>query len=270
MRASRVVLRGPEVAVAEVHCDGDEVTWSAEESVTNFGIVLVRRGLFRRRVDGVESLADAASAYLQVSGSTQQMAHPCGGDVCTFLALSRTLLGSLVDQAERAPASTHLLFTTSATGLAHRLLLGRAAQGADAFELTERATALGGELLHAVASDDALDGRTPSPRTRAIVDRARQELSTDLHLGLGDLARRAGVSAFYLSRIFRRATGWTLSRYRAELRRRRALERLAAGERNLANLAAELGYSDQAHLTRSLRSAIGATPGALRSQLDGG
>jgi len=75
------------------------------------------------------------------------------------------------------------------------------------------------------------------------------------------------VSAYHLSRTFRRVTGLTLSHYRIRLRLRRAMERLAAGERDLAGLAADLGFADQAHLTRALRAETGTTPGALRTLL---
>ena len=44
----------------------------------------------------------------------------------------------------------------------------------------------------------------------------------------------------------------------------RALERLEQGERSLARLAADLGFADQAHLTRTMREHTGYTPGALR------
>ena len=51
------------------------------------------------------------------------------------------------------------------------------------------------------------------------------------------------------------------------LRARAALERLAEGEQNLARLAAELGFADQSHLCRVVRSETGATPAALRAAL---
>ena len=51
------------------------------------------------------------------------------------------------------------------------------------------------------------------------------------------------------------------------LRARTVLERLAGGERNLARLAADLGYADQSHLCRVLRSETGRAPSALRSVL---
>jgi AraC-like DNA-binding protein len=51
------------------------------------------------------------------------------------------------------------------------------------------------------------------------------------------------------------------------LRVRAALERLAGGERSLARLAADLGFADQSHLCRVIRSETGHTPSALRRAL---
>ena len=48
------------------------------------------------------------------------------------------------------------------------------------------------------------------------------------------------------------------------LRVRAALERLSGGERDLARLAAELGFADQSHLCRVVRAETGGTPSALR------
>jgi AraC-like DNA-binding protein len=51
------------------------------------------------------------------------------------------------------------------------------------------------------------------------------------------------------------------------LRTRAALERLAAGENNLARLAADLGFADQSHLCRVVRSEYGVPPSVLRRLL---
>jgi AraC-like DNA-binding protein len=45
---------------------------------------------------------------------------------------------------------------------------------------------------------------------------------------------------------------------------------VAAGEENLADLAAELGFADHSHLVRVLRRAIGQPPSALRRRFRGG
>jgi len=76
-----------------------------------------------------------------------------------------------------------------------------------------------------------------------------------------------GVDAFQLSRAFRTETGLTLSAYRRRLRVSLTLERLAAGEQSLAGLAAEAGFADQAHMTRTLRRETDLTPGQLRRLL---
>jgi AraC-like DNA-binding protein len=268
MRTAQVLLGGPPVTVAEVGCDATTARWSQPEPVTSFGVVLVGSGLFRRRVDGVESLADPVAGYLQRPGSIQQVAHPCGGDRCTVIIPSPVLLGSLVDHA--AGAGDQPLFTAPALDLGHRMLLARARQGADSFELTERAIALAGGLLMPLAPDRAGAARPGTAiRTWRLIDQVRQLLAERTELGLDDLAQAAGVSAYHLSRTFRRVTGLTLSRYRTRLRLRRAMQRLAAGDGDLAGLAAELGFADQAHLTRALRAETGTTPAALRTLLTG-
>jgi AraC-like DNA-binding protein len=269
MRRARVLLGGPAVTVAEVGCAGGDASWSGEEPVTSLGVVLVRSGLFRRRVDGVEWVAEPAAGYLQRPGSTQQVAHPCGGDVCTVITLSPGVLEP-VGLAPRGPAERPL-YTSPAVDMAHRVLVARARQGADRLELAERATVLAGGLLLALAPDRAGAAR-PGAATRAarLVDRARQLLAERTDVGLDDLAQAAGVSAYHLSRSFRRVTGLTMSRYRTRLRLRRAMERLAAGEGDLAGLAADLGFADQAHLTRALRAETGTTPAALRRALTAG
>ena len=264
MQTARVLLDGSAVAVAEHSCDASHARWSAEEPLTSLSVVLVRSGLFRRRVEGVESVAEPTAGYLQRPGSIQQVAHPCGGDRSTVITPSPLILGTLADHG----LADQPLFTSPAVDMAHRVLVARARQGAERFELAERATALAGGLLLSLASDRAGAARPATgTRARQLVDQARQLLAEHTNLGLDDLAQAAGVSAYHLSHTFRRVTGLTLSHYRIRLRLRRAMERLAAGERDLAGLAADLGFADQAHLTRALRAETGTTPGALRTLL---
>ncbi|WP_344660560.1 AraC family transcriptional regulator [Catenulispora subtropica] len=87
---------------------------------------------------------------------------------------------------------------------------------------------------------------------------------------LCSLADLLSVSPFRLSRVFSRRTGVSLTRYRNRVRVGRAMERLGGGETALADLAAELGFADQAHLTRTVRDHVGHTPVALRRLLTGG
>jgi transcriptional regulator GlxA family with amidase domain len=77
-------------------------------------------------------------------------------------------------------------------------------------------------------------------------------------------ARRAGLSREYASRLHRRCLGLPPSAVRAEERLRRALALLADTRMPLSQVAIEAGFADQAHLTRTIRTATGRTPGDLR------
>ncbi|TDC11494.1 AraC family transcriptional regulator [Nonomuraea longispora] len=100
-------------------------------------------------------------------------------------------------------------------------------------------------------------------------DRAREAVLAD-EPGCGNLvalSRRLGTSPSHLSHTFRHHVGMPLGRYRNRVRVSRALTRLDQGETDLAALAAGLGFSDQAHLTRVMRGEPGHTPGRVRALL---
>ncbi|MEV4377690.1 helix-turn-helix domain-containing protein [Streptosporangium sp. NPDC049644] len=76
-----------------------------------------------------------------------------------------------------------------------------------------------------------------------------------------ELAARSGRSVRSLQRLFRDQVGigpkWVIRRFRLH----EAAERVYRGL-DLATLAAELGYTDQAHLTRDFTAAVGMPPAA--------
>ena len=83
-----------------------------------------------------------------------------------------------------------------------------------------------------------------------------------------DVLRRARASNSPSAKLrgFRQAYGTTAKRFRAELRAQRALRTLPGWTETLGDLAAELGFADQAHLTRAVVSLTGWTPGQLRAK----
>ncbi|HEY9290269.1 MAG TPA: AraC family transcriptional regulator [Microlunatus sp.] len=70
-----------------------------------------------------------------------------------------------------------------------------------------------------------------------------------------------------LSRAFSQAMGISITCYRNRVRVGWGMDRLAAGEASLADLAADLGFADQAHLTRTFCQHLGHTPRTLRRLL---
>lgn len=79
------------------------------------------------------------------------------------------------------------------------------------------------------------------------------------HVTLDHLARAACVSRAHFARLFRISTGTSPMAYLLALRVERA-KRLLDGERQVCEVAAELGFCDQSHFSRVFRRMTGTTP----------
>ena len=256
MLRKRVLLDADGLRVVDVSCTGDGARWSPLEPVTVLGLVLVRRGTFRRVADGSAAVLDPTVGYLQRPGQEQRVAHPAGADTCTSIGLNESL-------ADRF-TGLDVVRLDGRADLAHRMLVARAGHGADRIELVDLVT----DLLVAAAHDAPTGAATAS--ARRLVDDAREALAVRLDIGLHPLADALEVSPWHLSRMFHAVTGVTLSRYRRRLRTRAALAALADGApAGLAALAAQAGFADQAHFTRTLKAETGLAPGRIRTMLRG-
>lgn len=256
MRCAVELAARPEFAVRTVSCRDDHRGWSAPERRSGYGLVLVRRGRFRRRAAGVAADVDPTVGYVSLPGDEEYFAHPAGGDVCTSISLSPRLWRSLTHER---PAPN--LYVDARLDLAHRRFLTAAASGDVDYALAE-------QLLALLAT--ALNRSETGLRTdRALATQARAAILADhpASSGLLPLAELLTVSPYRLSRAFSRELGISLTRYRNRVRVGRALDRLAGGEPDLAGLPADLGFADQAHLTRTVRDHCGDTPATLRRLL---
>ncbi|RNL87608.1 helix-turn-helix domain-containing protein [Halostreptopolyspora alba] len=258
MLRSSLLHSTPHFAVNTVVCAEDHPGWSAPETSGDVRIVLVRRGTFVLRSAGARVTVDRRTGYLELPGQERRFAHPAGGDVCTSITVAPSLWEELSDGRGLPPAVP----VDGRLDLEHRLLLRTAGDG---FAGLER-------LLSLVAR--TLRGRRPSPGggpgRRALARLARDAVLAD-HPDSHDLrglARLLGVSPSHLSRTFLHHTGVSLSRFRTRVRVERALDRIEDGESDLAALAADLGFADQAHLTRVMRAETGRPPAAVRRLLD--
>jgi AraC-like DNA-binding protein len=256
--------------LADVACRHPRGRGEAGEVAHRHGIVFVRRGYFVRSADGVETILDPTLAYCVTPSVEQRFDHPHDdGDDCTALFLDDELIQSMWGGDRDLPVGP--IATTPATDLEHRLLLSAARRAVDDHSVFERSLLLVARMLEQHDPRPVGSGRPATARARAaLVDGARELLAADPQRSLTELAGELAASPHHLSRIFRRATGHTISAHRIRLRVRAALERLAGGDDDLARLAAELGFTDQSHLSRSVRAETRATPGALRSALGTG
>jgi AraC-like DNA-binding protein len=119
--------------------------------------------------------------------------------------------------------------------------------------------------LLAAALEQAVDPQRAGP-ARQVAGAARLAETNRAVRRLADLSDLAGLAPRTLQRMFLRYAGvspmWVIRRYRLL----DAAEAVREGSPvSWAEVAAELGYADQAHLTRDFRAAIGQTPAAYAS-----
>ena len=91
-------------------------------------------------------------------------------------------------------------------------------------------------------------------------------LRADPDLAITPWARDVGLDPASVSRGFARAYGTSPKRFRLEARTRRAVAALSGWRGTLADLAADQGFADQAHLARAVAAMTGVPPVRLRAK----
>jgi methylphosphotriester-DNA--protein-cysteine methyltransferase len=102
----------------------------------------------------------------------------------------------------------------------------------------------------------------------AAAERRGDPLVTDAvrrlaHADVRDVARELAISERQLLRRFQASVGYGPKTLARVLRFRRFVDAVDRGESDLARLALDAGYADQAHLTREIRRMAGLTPHAF-------
>ena len=153
--------------------------------------------------------------------------------------------------------------TVRAIGAAHR-----AAECGDRLAASTLTRVALGHLLRAHAAP--APARRVPPAGRLAVARARELLAERIAdpPSLAELAAAVQVGPFPLLRAFRRHTGLAPHSYLIQLRVGHAAGLLAAGVPP-AEVAARLGFADQAHLTRHFKRHVGVPPGAYAAERTG-
>jgi AraC-like DNA-binding protein len=105
--------------------------------------------------------------------------------------------------------------------------------------------------------------QVPRPFSR-VVDALHGDLTREWRLA--ELAALADLSPFHFQRAFKAAHGVSPHQWRMAIRLAEAKRRLARGE-PAADVAAAVGLTDQAHLTRRFAGMYGVTPARYQRQL---
>ncbi|MFK2915160.1 AraC family ligand binding domain-containing protein [Pseudomonas sp. 3HC3] len=113
---------------------------------------------------------------------------------------------------------------------------------------------------HGQCAEPSVPGHEP-----LAVARARELLESQLAdpPSLETLAAAVNLSPFHFARVFRQATGLPPHAWLKQRRLARAREMLKHGLA-ASQVAFDLGFADQSHLSRQFKQAYGVTPGAYR------
>lgn len=109
-------------------------------------------------------------------------------------------------------------------------------------------------------------GRRPDPRIAGALQLIE---GSEGRIDIGAVGRFTNLSRPHLARLFREHVGVTPKVF-ARLRRFEALQdRVRTGADSWSAIAAELGFSDQAHLAREVKALCGHTPTGLAQLISG-
>ena len=112
------------------------------------------------------------------------------------------------------------------------------------------------------AQEGRARGGLPPILLRRILDYVEAHLADDI--ALAELANLGGLSTHHFGQAFRASMGISPHRYLVERRIHRARQLLLTDARPIAEIAADVGFANQSHLTFNFRKLIGTTPGRYR------
>lgn len=101
----------------------------------------------------------------------------------------------------------------------------------------------------------------PKHKLQQAVDYINDFLARDL--SLSDLAALVQMSPFHFARLFKESTGLAPHQFVIRCRVERAKELLIQGKLGIADIATEVGFANQSHLTRHFKQIVGVTPRAV-------
>lgn len=118
-------------------------------------------------------------------------------------------------------------------------------------------------LLELPAEDtEAPNGRLTQAQMNKLI--ARVVLHRERPLAVAEMAETVGLSESWFATVFRQTTGKSPLQWQLGRRIEAAQSLLVTTDLSIAGIAAQLGFSDQAHLTKVFRQMVGETPAVWR------
>jgi AraC-like DNA-binding protein len=234
-------------------------------------IGLVRRGLQSFTHQGTKYYTPPGGAMLINPGAvhTGEAAHEGGFEMlCIYPTIShmQSVVSELTGRHQSLPFFTqvrvdHAWLTDKVLAL-HQALT----QETSPLEREARFTWTLVQLIRRYA--DIRLNKSRLGQERKAVRQARRYIDECFAQGINltQLAEHVSLSPYYLLRVFRAEVGMPPYAYLESVRIRQAQRLIEAGK-PLAEVAVEVGFSSQSHLTHRFKQIIGVTPGQYAQQL---
>lgn len=249
-----------------VRCRSAEKGMSDVENSDADTLVFPLRGVFvehfspRRHI-----LAEPNLALIFPRGTASRVSHPvCVEDDCLAVDYSSECFQEIARSSRFTAAGAHALLSPSIMAARNLFCHRIARNAASELEIEETAVALlaycaGFSPGHSLSSE-------PNSRMCRMIETARVVLLShpEKPWNLSGLAKALECSPFHLTRMFRKYVGVPLHRYQLHTRLGRAFDLLLETDRDLTNIALELGFNSHSHFTAAFRRWIGFTPKQIR------
>ena len=266
MGCSRLLFTGSRYRLGEFTCPAGAELWRTTNWIGDEPHVVFPGTAVRIVADGTEPHVCTANDVLVYAADTHYRRElvSAEGDRCLFVTVSLALADEL--GLPSRPRSNPLRYGPCPArryALAQRIRAAAGSAGSDPLRLDEA-------VLSLLGSAAGTPWSAPQARQRAhraAVEEVQRLVASAPARSwtLAELAARVYYSPYFLARLFRRLTGYSIAGYRQQLRLRLSLEQALDPAADLSQVAAGYGFSSHSHYTRAFRQAFGHTPSQVRA-----
>jgi AraC family transcriptional regulator len=258
----RLLFTSDLVALGTFRCEPSHALFEDSGPCNSNVVVFPRHPVRIEHRGGVRFLADPTIVPLYNCGQEYRRVSIGAADHSDWIVLADDVLADVTGTGGGAPFGAAWRPSSAVAYLTQRRMFETLLGGdaVDALDLEETAVRVVGSVFR---------GGESSPLRASdadVVERVKTLVAADVagaH-SLRGLARSVDMSPFRLCRVFRAATGTTLTRYLHSIRLRIALGRVRR-TRDLSALAADLGFASHSHFTALFRRHFGVTPAQSRA-----
>lgn len=100
-----------------------------------------------------------------------------------------------------------------------------------------------------------------------VVERIKSMIDKNLEMdmSLGEIAKRIGISVYYMSHIFKKYAGMTVVEYRTFRRMEKAKHELLYTGKSITEIAFSCGFSSQGYFSERFAKTVGVSPTVYRN-----